>query len=206
MVGDKDHWENIYRTKQPGEVSWTQEVPETSLTFIHSFQLSRQARIIDIGGGDSRLVDYLLDEGFENIRVLDISGQALDRAKDRLGLRADKVTWVEQDITEFRSDEPIDLWHDRAAFHFFTTEAQITAYLSIARHNLQKGGYAVIGTFSEQGPDRCSGLPIKQYSEESLSKQLNQGFQKIKCVTEDHSTPFHTTQNFLFCSFKRLPN
>jgi SAM-dependent methyltransferase len=203
MPRDKDHWENIYRTKQPGEVSWTQEVPAASLDFIHSFQLPKTARIIDIGGGDSRLVDFLLDEGFTDITVLDISGKALDKAKQRLGGRAEKVKWVEQDIIAFQSNTAFDLWHDRAAFHFLTTEEQIIAYLSIARNSVKINGYTVIGTFSDKGPDHCSGLPIKQYTEDTLTDQLHKGFQKLKCITEDHITPFQTRQNFLFCSFRR---
>jgi purine-nucleoside phosphorylase len=200
---EKVHWENIYRTKQPEEVSWTEEVPVTSLEFIHGFQLSKTAKIIDIGGGDSKLVDFLLDEGFEDITVLDISGIALERARLRLGDRAAKVKWVEQDITAFHPDTSFDLWHDRAAFHFLTTGDQITAYLSIARDGVKAGGYAIVGTFSDQGPDRCSGLPVKRYDERLLTEELSRGFIKIRCVTEEHITPFHTKQHFLFCSFRR---
>ena len=203
MARDKNHWENIYRTKQPEEVSWTQETPITSLAFIHGFGLPRTARIIDIGGGDSRLVDFLLDEGFEDITVLDISGQALDRAKLRLGGRADRVTWIEQDITVYRPAGAFDLWHDRAAFHFLTTGKQITTYLSAARDGVKAGGYAIVGTFSDQGPDRCSGLPVRRYDERLLVEELSRGFDKIRCVTENHVTPFETEQHFLFCSFKR---
>ncbi|HTI07151.1 MAG TPA: class I SAM-dependent methyltransferase [Puia sp.] len=203
MAKDQEHWENIYRTKQPEEVSWTQEMPATSLSFIHGFELPRTAKIIDIGGGDSRLVDFLLDEGFEDITVLDISGQALDRARRRLGSRAARVSWVEQDVTEYRPAEAFDLWHDRAAFHFLTTGDQVTTYLSIARNSVRSGGYVVMGTFSDQGPDRCSGLPVRRYNEELLTEELSRGFSKIRCVTEDHITPFQTKQHFLFCSFKR---
>ena len=203
MAKNKNHWENIYRTKQSLEVSWTQETPVTSLTFIHGFGLPKAAKIIDIGGGDSRLVDFLLDEGFEDITVLDISGQALERARQRLGTRADMVTWIEQDITEYRPAEAFDLWHDRAAFHFLTTGEQITDYLSIARDGVKAGGYAVVGTFSDQGPDKCSGLPVRRYDEQLLTEELSKGFDKIRCVTEDHITPFQTKQHFLFCSFKR---
>jgi ubiquinone/menaquinone biosynthesis C-methylase UbiE len=203
MDPEKKHWEKIYQTKLPQEVSWTQEVPSTSLDFIHSFQLPKNARIIDIGGGDSRLADFLLDEGFTDITVLDISGKALDKARQRLGDRADKVKWFEQDVTAFHPGTSFDLWHDRAAFHFLTTVEQITTYLSIARHSVKANGYTVIGTFSDQGPDHCSGLPVKQYTEATLANQLNNGFIKIRCITEDHITPFHTTQNFLFCSFRR---
>lgn len=199
----KDHWEKIYKTKQPNEVSWTEEVPKTSLDFIHSFNLPKSARIIDIGGGDSRLVDFLLAEGFEYITILDISSKALERAQKRLGDRANKVIWIVSDITEFSADTTYDLWHDRATFHFLTADEQIVRYLSTARKAVKPGGYVTIGTFSTNGPKRCSGLDVKRYSEETLTKQLNEGFEKIRCITEDHITPFNTTQNFLFCSFRR---
>ncbi len=199
----KEHWEKIYKTKQPNEVSWTEEVPKTSLDFIHSFNLPKSARIIDIGGGDSRLVDFLLDEGFENVTVLDISYKALERAKKRLGDRANRVTWVASDITEFSPDTNYDLWHDRATFHFLTIDEQIMKYLSTARKAVRSGGYVIIGTFSTYGPKMCSGLDVRRYSEETLTEQLNNGFEKIRCIMEDHITPFNTTQNFLFCSFRR---
>ena len=201
MSKRKSHWETVYITRKPNEVSWTQEVPQTSLDFIHSFNLSKTAKIIDIGGGDSNLVDFLLNDGFENITVLDISENALKRAKERLGEKADKVKWVVSDITEFKPDDFYDVWHDRATFHFLTTPEQIAKYISIANNVVN--GYMTIGTFSENGPKKCSGLEIKQYSEAELQAQLSQKFSKIRCVTEDHKTPFNTLQNFLFCSFKQ---
>ncbi len=199
----KEHWNKIYSTKQPSEVSWTQENPKTSLDFIHSFNLPKQASIIDIGGGDSKLVDKLIEEGFEDITVLDISEQALKRAQIRLGDKAKKIKWVVSDITEFKTEKAYDLWHDRATFHFLTTVSQINKYLARAKNNLKENGFLTIGTFSEAGPKKCSGLTIKQYSEETLEEQLKKEFKKIKCITEDHRTPFDTVQNFLFCSFKR---
>lgn len=198
----KEHWEKVYATKQPNEVSWTQEVPETSLRFIHDFNLPKTARIIDVGGGDSKLVDHLLNEGFENISVLDISEKAIERAKQRLGERANKVNWIVSDVTEFNPSSTYDLWHDRATFHFLTNTNDINTYLNTARHAV--GGYMVVGTFSDKGPKKCSMLDVQQYTEEQLQEQLANGFEKLKCVTEDHTTPFNTTQNFLFCSFKRL--
>jgi SAM-dependent methyltransferase len=203
MKQDKDHWENLYRVKKPEELSWTEETPRTSLEFIHSFQLPKTARIIDVGGGDSRFVDFLLDEHFEDITVLDISGQALERARNRLGDRAVKIKWLEQDIAMYDSEAMFDVWHDRAVFHFLTTGEQIGKYLSIARQSIRKAGYAIMGTFSENGPEKCSGLPIRRYNEQALVEELSNGFKKLKCVTSDHITPFHTKQNFLFCSFKR---
>jgi SAM-dependent methyltransferase len=197
----KNHWETVYETKNPDQVSWTQDIPKTSLEFIDSFALDKQAKIIDIGGGDSKLVDHLLEKGFENITVLDISEKALEKAKNRLGDKAEKINWVLSDITNYKPETNFDLWHDRATFHFLTTQAQIEKYLDTARKSVN--GYMTIGTFSENGPTKCSGLEIKQYSQESLTNELKNGFDKIRCVTEDHTTPFNTTQNFLFCSFKK---
>ena len=198
----KQHWENVYETKDPDQVSWTQAIPRTSLDFIHSFQLDKTAKIIDVGGGDSRLVDFLLEEGYENITVLDISSKALEKAKNRLGDKAKKVNWIISDITAFQPSTTFDVWHDRAAFHFLTSPEQIETYLNIARKAVT--GYLTIGTFSTNGPARCSGLTIQQYSEDSLTRQLENSFSKIHCIIEDHLTPFNTTQNFLFCSFKRM--
>jgi SAM-dependent methyltransferase len=198
------HWDNLYKTKNPDEVSWTQEFPKTSLEFIQSFGLAKTAKIIDIGGGDSKLVDYLLDDGYENITVLDISAYALDKAKHRLGEKAKRINWVVSDIIAYKPDTIFDVWHDRAAFHFLTTSDQVSKYLSTARNSVS--GYMTIGTFSDNGPDRCSGLHIKQYNEEKLTTELQDGFDKIRCITEDHITPFETKQNFLFCSFKRHLN
>lgn len=197
----KQHWEKVYTTKQPHEVSWTQAVPAVSLDFIRSFNLPKSARIIDVGGGDSKLAGFLLDEGYEHISVLDISEAALLRAKKRLGERAAMVKWIVADITEFVPEETYDVWHDRATFHFLTTPEQIEKYLDTARRAVS--GYMAIGTFSENGPKKCSGLDIKQYSETELTARLNDGFEKIRCVTEEHVTPFNTTQHFLFCGFRR---
>jgi len=200
-IESKQHWEHIYSTKRPDEVSWTQDAPKTSLDFIHSFDLAKNAAIIDVGGGDSKLADYLLKEGFTNITVLDISEKALERAKKRLGVKAKKIKWIVSDITEFQPKEAYDVWHDRATFHFLTTSPEIKKYLHTAEVAVK--GYLTLGTFSTNGPKKCSGLKIKQYNEAQLKKQLSHGFKKIKCITEDHTTPFNTQQNFLFCSFKR---
>jgi 2-polyprenyl-3-methyl-5-hydroxy-6-metoxy-1,4-benzoquinol methylase len=198
----KKHWETVYETKSPNEVSWTQEIPKTSLDFIKSLGLSKTAKIIDIGGGDSKLVDFLIEEDFENVSVLDISKKALDKAKLRLGEKAQKVNWIVSDITHFEPNTTYDVWHDRATFHFLTTPEQISKYIETAQKSIT--GYLIIGTFSENGPKKCSGLDIKQYNETTLTNELKTGFEKISCVTEDHKTPFGTSQNFLFCSFKKV--
>lgn len=172
----KKHWETVYETKNPDEVSWTQEIPKTSLAFIHSFGLDKSAKIIDIGGGDSKLVDHLLDQGFENITVLDISEKALEKAKIRLGEKSKKVTWIISDILDFEPTETYGVWHDRAAFHFLTSEEEIEKYKSIV--NKSVAGFLIIGTFSENGPLKCSGLEISQYSEEKLTSTFEDNFRR----------------------------
>ena len=175
-----EYWDKIYSTKQANQVSQTQQVPKTSLAFIHSFGLPKTANIIDVGGGDSKLVDYLLDEGFENITVLDISAKALEQAKVRLGDKGKIVNWVISDITEFNPSTTFDLWHDRATFHFLTTGEQVTKYMETARKSVN--GYLTIGTFSKNGPEKCSGLNIKHYSEGTLTAELEDGFDKLPLV------------------------
>jgi len=197
----KKHWETVYETKNPDQVSWTQDIPRTSLEFIRSFQLKKTAKIIDIGGGESKLVDYLLNEGFENISVLDISSKSLEKTKNRLGEKAKKVNWIVSDILEFKPNTTYDVWHDRATFHFLTKPDQIKKYIKIAK--ISVNGFITIGTFSKNGPKKCSGLDIKQYNENELTLEFKDGFKKIECLTEDHLTPFKTLQNFIFCSFKR---
>ncbi len=198
----KSHWENIYTTKELKDVSWFQPKPSTSLNFIEQFNVPLTAKIIDIGGGDSFLVDHLLELGYEDLTVLDISEAALNRAKERLGDQADKVKWIVADASSFEPKESYDFWHDRAAFHFLTAEEDIENYLRTVKRSLQPNGILVIGTFSEQGPTKCSGIEIKQYSEASMVERLKNDFEKISCVTVDHQTPFDTVQNFVFCSFK----
>lgn len=197
----QSHWEDIYQHKQPTEVSWTQDYPITTMELLKDFTISKQSKIIDIGGGDSKLVDVLLEKGFENITVLDISSAALEKAKKRLGDNAKKINWIVADVNEFEPTEKFDFWHDRAAFHFLTTAPEIEHYYSIIKKSTQKNAVAIIGTFSETGPDFCSGLAVKKYNETTLSGLLQQDFKKQKCITEDHLTPFNSKQNFLFCSF-----
>lgn len=199
----KKHWENVYSTKQPEQCSWFQEYPATSMQFISTFDAPRTAKIIDVGGGDSLLVDALLDKGYRNITVLDIAEAAIQRARQRLGERADIVTWIVADIMEFNPEEPFDIWHDRAAFHFLTEQREIEWYVQLAQRNIKPHGLMTIGTFSENGPDRCSGLRVHQYSEVGLQSTLCRGFKKIRCIQEEHRTPFATVQKFLFCSFRR---
>lgn len=200
----KKHWDDIYQTKELKDLSWFQPTPETSLNFFKKFNVPATAKIIDIGGGDSLLVDHLLDLGYQNISVLDISAVAIDRAKQRLGKRANKVKWIVADVTIFKPTEKYDFWHDRAAFHFLTDEQEISNYLETAQQNINQSGILVIATFSEQGPKKCSGIEIKQYSETTMTDGLKKFFEKIKCITVVHKTSFGTIQNFVFCSFRKL--
>jgi 2-polyprenyl-3-methyl-5-hydroxy-6-metoxy-1,4-benzoquinol methylase len=203
MNDNKSHWDTIYSTKTEQEVSWFQPYPKTSMMFLGLFDLPKSANIIDIGGGDSHFVDALLNAGFRNIWVLDISDQAIERAKIRLGERAKLVHWIVSDVTDFESPVVFDFWHDRAAFHFLTNDEAVYKYVAIAEAAISQDGYLILGTFSENGPTKCSGLTIQQYNETSMSARFEVAFDRVKCVTEDHTTPFNTVQNFLFCSFKK---
>jgi len=199
----KKHWDNIYQHKQINEVSWYQPTPTTSLEFVKRVDLPKTLKIIDIGGGDSYFVDHLLNLGYTDITVLDISANAIEKAKQRLGSKAEQVKWVIADAATFEPNETYDFWHDRAAFHFLTDSKEIEHYVSIIKRYINPGGYFVVGTFSEQGPLKCSGIEIKQYSEAALTSLLNDCFDKEFCFTLDHKTPFNTVQNFIFCSFRR---
>jgi trans-aconitate methyltransferase len=199
----KNHWENIYQTKDLKDASWFQSTPETSLDFFKQFNVPSTSKIIDVGGGDSFLVDHLLNLGFKDITVLDISEAALEKAKLRLGNLATKVKWIVADAAAFKPAEKYDFWHDRAAFHFLTEENEISNYLETVQQSINPAGILVIGTFSEQGPKKCSGIEIKQYSETSMTDRLKKYFEKIRCITVDHKTPFDTIQNFVFCSFRK---
>lgn len=199
----KKHWENIYETKQLNEVSWFQPTPETSLNFFKEYKIPTTAKIIDVGGGDSYLVDFLIDLGYQNITVLDISEAALNRAKKRLGNKANQVNWIVADVATFEPIEKYDFWHDRAAFHFLTNEDEVKHYVETVRNSFTPNGILVIGTFSEHGPKKCSGIDIKQYSANTLIKLFSSEFEQLNCFTVEHQTPFNTIQQFVFCSFKK---
>jgi 2-polyprenyl-3-methyl-5-hydroxy-6-metoxy-1,4-benzoquinol methylase len=204
MKQNKQHWENVFSTKSPSEVSWTQIYPKTSMDYLESLHLPKTANIIDVGGGDSNLVDALLENGYENIWVLDISATALEKAKKRLGDKAKNIHWIVSDITEFETAIKFDFWHDRAVFHFLTDETSIYRYVEIVSNAVTTNGHFLLGTFSENGALKCSGLEIKQYSEISMKETFSRNFEPFKCFTEDHTTPFNTIQNFQFCGFKKI--
>jgi hypothetical protein len=198
-MSTKTHWEKIYKEKSPKEVSWTQEIPQSSIDFFKDFKIDKEAPIIDIGGGESKFVDYLIDEGYQNISVLDISKNAIDRAKERVGKKSEHINWIVCDINEFKPKQKYAFWHDRAVFHFLTSEIEIKRYVETVKLNAKA---FVIGTFSTSGPKKCSGLDITQYDEKSLTKLFNQDNILTKRVEYiNHTTPFETIQNFIFCSF-----
>jgi len=193
----KSHWQTIYQTKTPAEVSWTQEDPQPSLEWILQLNLPFDTPIIDVGGGDSMLADKLIALGFTDITVLDISAEAIERAKRRLGLSSSQVHWVVQDILEFQPSRQYGVWHDRAAFHFQTDSIAISKYMEILQRSLN--GFFIVGTFSTEGPTKCSGLDITQYDENRMRELLvRKGLQVIKQERINHTTPKGAIQNFLF--------
>lgn len=204
MTSRKEHWENIYTTKPLTDVSWYQPRPTTSLDYIGALGLPQNAPIIDVGGGDSFLVDHLLELGYSDITVLDISNASLQRAQKRLGLQAEQIQWVESDITSFQPSKDYQLWHDRAAFHFLTNEEDVRSYLENVKRAVPIGGYVIVGTFSENGPTRCSGIEIRQYSIDQLTATFGDEFKLINSSVVDHATPFDTIQNFTFCCFEYI--
>ena len=195
----KKHWEDIYQTKELKDVSWYQPNPQTSLDFIKKYEISTKSKIIDIGGGDSFLVDHLVELGFQDITVLDISEAAIERAKYRLGVKAKNVTWIVEDVINFQPAEKYDFWHDRAVFHFLTNEEDRKKYVRQVMRSVKHGGHVIISTFGLEGPDTCSGLDVIKYDADSLHTEFGKTFQLIESSTEIHNTPFGTTQQFLYC-------
>jgi 2-polyprenyl-3-methyl-5-hydroxy-6-metoxy-1,4-benzoquinol methylase len=199
----KEHWEKVFTTKKENEVSWFQKKPETSLNFFQEYGIPTDARILEIGGGDSYLIDFLLELGYENLTLLDISENAILRIQERLGKNAEKVNFIVSDISDFNTDEKFDIIHDRASFHFITQEKEIKKYGNLISKIISENGFYFVGTFSESGPLKCSGLEITQYSEEKFEDVFGDNLEKLKCFTEDHQTPFDTSQNFIFCIFRK---
>ncbi|MCK1542057.1 class I SAM-dependent methyltransferase [Bradyrhizobium sp. 147] len=203
MPDRRAHWDNVYATKGEAEVSWFQNSPATSLAMIRAANLDREAAIIDIGGGASRLVDALLQDGHRDVAVLDLSANALDVAKKRLGAAASVVDWIVADVTTWRSAKTYHLWHDRAAFHFLTESRDRAAYVERLRSALAPGGYVIIATFAPDGPEQCSGLPVQRHDSSSLLAELGAEFELIETRSEIHHTPWHSTQAFQFSRFER---
>ena len=200
-VNDKTaHWEGVYGRKKPDGVSWYRAHLERSLAFVDRAGLSPTSRIIDVGGGASTLVDDLLDRGFSNVTVLDISPASLDAARRRLGERAAGVEWLVGDITEVELPPgSFDFWHDRAVFHFLRQPAERQRYVAAVRHALRPGGNIVVATFGPHGPERCSGLDVAHYSADELHDEFGAGFTKVDSTVEQHTTPAGGQQEFVYC-------
>lgn len=203
MTSKKEHWDEVYSTKNVTEVSWYEPMPEVSLKCIADCKLEKDDAIIDIGGGDSFLAEFLLAKGFTNVTVLDISSKAIERAKIRLGEKADEIEWVVADALSFEPSRKYRLWHDRAAFHFLTSDEEVEQYIQKLRNSIEPGGFVILGTFSDKGPEKCSGLPIRQYSIGQMQKLFKDGFVCLNSKNIDHQTPSGGVQNFTFCTFQK---
>ncbi len=203
MTGSTNRWDDVYRERADTDVSWYEARPDTSLRLIEETGVSRVAGVVDVGGGASRLVDTLLEQGYTDLTVLDLSPTALSRAAERLPQDA-PVTWVTGDILDWHPDRRFALWHDRAAFHFLTDPSDQERYVALVSQALEPGGFAVIGTFALNGPERCSGLPVTRYDAAALARRLGPEFELVRSLDQAHQTPGGTTQNFHYGVLRRL--
>jgi SAM-dependent methyltransferase len=202
--GSKAHWDAVYTSKSPTELSWYQSRPTRSLELLEQIGIDPATAIIDVGGGASTLVDALLDRGVNSVSVLDISRAALEHAQARLGARAASVTWIEADITSADLPErAYDVWHDRAAYHFLTSAEDRRRYADVAAHAVRPGGAAIIATFAPNGPARCSGLDVVRYDSEQLAGELGRGFSLERSIDELHQTPGGIAQAFTYTVLRR---
>ena len=198
----KKHWESVYTGKAPDQLSWYQETPSMSLDLIEQTGIARDGAIIDVGGGASVLVDHLLALGYTDLTVLDISGQALQTARHRLGSKADQICWLESDITTLEPRRRYALWHDRAAFHFLTEPEDRAKYVAILKNSLAADGFLLIGAFASDGPTRCSGLDVVRYDQQGICEELGACFRLLGETADPHKTPWETEQKFAFFSFQ----
>ena len=203
-MDSKVHWEAIYTTKRPGEMSWYQPLPTRSIELLLRAGVARDSAIIDVGGGDATFVDALLERGFRDVTVLDISGKAIERARARLGARADAVTWIEADVRfADLAAEAYDVWHDRAVFHFLTAAGERAGYVAQMRRALRHDGTLIVATFALEGPPRCSGLPVMRYDASALARELGDEFALQESLTDVHRTPAGVEQAFTYAVFRR---
>ena len=194
------HWDTVYRTKAPNAVSWYRPHLERSIDLIQRVAPDHSASIIDVGGGESTLVDDLLAKGYRNVSVLDISPTAIEVARKRVGKLARHVTWLPTDVTHaVLPSHHYDVWHDRAVFHFLTRQDERTAYVQRVAGSMKLGGHVIVATFGPEGPTKCSGLDVVRYDAQSLHAEFGRHFQLMESATELHQTPFDTTQQFLYC-------
>ena len=203
-IDTKRHWENTYATKAPDTVSWYRRHLETSLALIERAAEALDAPIIDVGGGESTLVDDLLLRGYRNLTVLDVSQTAIEVTKKRLGSAAEQVRWLVGDIVEIELEQhAFDLWHDRAVFHFLTAPEQRLAYVRQVTNSVKRGGHVIVSTFGPEGPTKCSGLEVMRYDADSLHGEFGGQFRMVESSKELHQTPLGTTQQFLYCYCRR---
>ena len=198
----QEHWNKVYQTKASDDVSWYQRRPDVSLALIAASGVSKDAGVIDVGGGASPLVDFLLDDGYSRLAVLDLSGAALSHSRSRLGARAAGVEWFEADVTSFEPPRRFGLWHDRAVFHFLTAADDRRGYVATLRRTLQPGGSVVISTFAPDGPLKCSGLDVMRYDEQTILAELGAEFQLQEVRRETHITPWQSEQRFIYFRFQ----
>lgn len=197
------HWEQVYRTKRPTEVSWYAPHLDVSLRLIEDAAPNRDAAIIDVGGGESTLVDDLLARGYRELSVLDLSATALDVAKARLGERAGAISWLLGDVRSFPfRRHGYDVWHDRAVFHFLTDPKDRTAYVRQVANSVKPGGHVIVAAFGPEGPTKCSGLDVVRYAPDALHDEFGGGFRLLRHLTEIHTTPAGLTQQFTYCYCK----
>jgi SAM-dependent methyltransferase len=199
----QDHWTRVYEEKSPSAVSWYQAEPKPSLDALDRFGAAPSSSLIDVGGGASNLVDALLQRNWRDVTVLDIAAPALDAARQRLGPEAAKVHWEVADITQWQPTRPYDGWHDRAVFHFLTEPGQREAYRRALSAGLAPGGLAIMATFAMDGPEKCSGLPVRRYDPESLASELGGAFRLVEGWREEHVTPWGSRQSFNWCALRR---
>jgi 2-polyprenyl-3-methyl-5-hydroxy-6-metoxy-1,4-benzoquinol methylase len=199
----QEHWTSVYVEKDPAAVSWYQSDPTPSLAALDRFGAQPASAFIDIGGGASNLVDALIGRGWRDLTVLDIAPSALEAAKARLRSEAASVRWEVADVTEWRPSRQYDVWHDRAVFHFLTDPEQRSAYREALSQGVTSGGLVIIATFSPSGPDRCSGLPVRQYDAKALAHELGTGFSLVGEWREGHRTPWGAVQDFQWCVFRK---
>lgn len=201
----KQHWDRVYQTGSAEKSSWYEAVPETSLSLVQEYLAGPDQRIIDVGGGDSLLVDHLLKSGYTDITVLDVSKAALDRARLRLGNKGLSVRWIAEDVLDFRPEGKYQLWHDRAAFHFFLDPEEVQGYVEKLRLSLQPEGVVILGTFAKDGPEKCSGLQVHCYSEAEIEEVLGEDFSLMRSFKHAHQTPTGSLQNYLYSIYKFRP-
>ena len=197
-------YQQVYQNKNEDEVSWFQKTPDTSIEIINSIKIKKQSKIIDVGSGRSRLFKNLIEQGYNNLTYLDISESAAKKSKIFLGQESKNIEWIVEDVLNFEPKQNFDVWHDRAVFHFLTEQNQIKKYVDLVSRNISNNGYLIIGTFSEQGPLKCSGLKVSRYSESLIKTTFIESFTLLNSFKIDHSTPFNTTQNFLFSVLKKI--